>query len=828
MSFQKYHVVTGWQNLARLLLTVFTMLGEHGLGATRVANTTLAFPQEPYSYTRQNAFPGMNFDGVVAFATPPGETNRLFIVEKGGTILVITNLASPTKSVFLNISSRVDANGEGGLLGMAFHPGYATNRLFFVYYTLQSSTPLGTGLHDRLARFQTQAGNPSRADVASEVVLINQHDRADNHNGGDLHFGPDGYLYLSLGDEGGGGDSYGNSGFINRNFFAGILRLDVDKRFGSLAPNSHPASSTNYAVPADNPFVGATSFNGVAIDPATVRTEFWAVGLRNPWRFSFDDETGRLICGDVGEGAREEINIIERGGHYGWNYLEGTTTGTGTPPGGMRFIPPILQYPHGSGNFQGNSITGGRVYRGRNLPGLVGDYIFGDHAVGNIWAVRLDGTNALNWRRLVNDVGVACFGVDPSNGDLLYGFPWDFSEVKRLVATTPNGTLPAQLSGTGAFQNLATLTPQPGVVDYDLNAPFWSDHAKKRRWFSVPRLNQFIGFNSNANWSFPTGTVWVKHFEMEMTNGVASSSRRLETRFLVKNQSGVYGVTYKWNTAQTDATLVDDDGLDETLIIRDGATMRTQVWHYPGRSECATCHTPVGGHALGFQTHQLNRLRDDGGTMVNQILWLSQAGYFSAPVNSTNSLLAYTHPTNSAATLDHRVRSYLGANCSYCHRPGGTGRGHWDARLETPWAQAGIINGVLINDLGNPARRVVRPGVLAESMIHTRVSQLGSLHMPPLATSQLDAAGIGLLDDWIVNGVQGAVITGVEPVVGGLMQISFTGAPGRRYRVEASDTLSGWATLGTVTVGLDGTGLFVDPTPVVAGALLRTYRLAWP
>lgn len=797
--------------------------------ATRAANTTLAFPQEPYNYSFQNAFPGLVFDGVVAFATPPGETNRLFVVEKDGRIQVITNLANPNKTEFLNISSRVDAGGEGGLLGLAFHPGYATNRQFFVYYTLQATSAQGSGLHDRLARFQTLGTNPNRADANSEVVFISQYDRADNHNGGDVHFGPDGYLYLSLGDEGGGGfDQYGNTRTITRNFFAGILRLDVDKLPGNLPPNSHPASSANYFIPADNPFVGATSFNGVTIDPSTVRTEFWAVGLRNPWRFSFDVETGRLICGDVGENLREEINVIVRGGHYGWNYFEGTLASQGTPPTGMSFVPPVLQYPHGSGTFQGSSVTGGRVYRGSKIPGLVGDYIFADHVSGNIWAVNIDGTNVMNWRRLANDVGVACWGVDPSNGDLLYSYPWSFATVMRLVATTPNGTLPSALSGTGAFSDLATLKPNPGIVDYEINAPFWSDYARKRRWFSVPRLNQTIGFSANGNWSFPTGTVWIKHFDMEMTNGVAASARRLETRFLIKNIAGVYGLTYKWNAAQTDATLVGENGVEDTLVVRDGATVRTQVWRYPSRSECSTCHTPSGGYALGFNTHQLNRPRDDAGTVVEQIPWLSGIGYFSSTVATTNGLLAYVHPTNSAAPMDLRVRSYLGANCSYCHRPGGTGRGYWEARLDTPWSLTGIINGPLISDFGNPNARVISPGSLADSMIHRRVSQFGPLHMPPLATSQLDLQGLALLEQWILVGLQGAQFQSLTPLADGRVELVFTGEPRRAYRVESSDTLGSWGQVGTATCGADGKGTFLDSETVPPGSRVRVYRLAWP
>jgi len=795
--------------------------------ASRRVNATLSFPQEPYDYSLEDAFPGIVFEGgAVATATPPGETNRLFVVEKAGAIYVISDLLNPVRTVFLDLRGKVDANGEGGALGLAFHPGYASNRLFFVFYTLQTSTADGSGLHDRLARFQSSPTDPNVALNDSEVPLITQYDEAGNHNAGGLHFGPDGYLYVSLGDEGGGGDGYGNSRTITKDFFSAILRLDVDRRPGSLPPNPHPASSSNYAVPSDNPFVGRTSFNGSPVNPEEVRTEFWAVGLRNPWRFSFDPVTGRLFCGDVGEDMREEVNVIVKGGDYGWNYREGTV-GTGSLPPGVTLTPPILEYPHGSGNFEGMSVVGGVVYRGQKISELHGHYIFGDYGSGNIWSLQYDGTNVMDLRRLAGLVGLASFGADPSNGDILLSQAWS-GPLWRLVRTSVSGSLPAKLSDTGAFENLTVLTPEPGIVDYDINVPFWSDNAKKRRWFSVPELSDTIGFSANGNWSFPLGTVWVKHFELELTNGVASSARRLETRFLVKTTSGAYGLTYKWNAAQTDATLVGEDGANEPIAIRDGGTVRTQVWRYPSRSECLTCHSGAGGFAAGFNTHQLNRLRDDGGTLVQQIPWLSQMGYFNAPVTSTNGLLAYAHATNTSATLDHLVRSYLGANCSACHQPGGTGHGYWDARLQTPWAQSRLINGPLIADLGNANSRVIRPNALADSMIYSRISALGARHMPPLGTTVLDASSIALLSAWISTGLTGAQITAAALGADNRMHLTFMGVHGRTYQIEASSNLGTWIPVGTAQAQADGTGQFIDPAVVMPGAQVRVYRCAWP
>lgn len=723
--------------------------------APRVPNTSLQMPSSPpvFGYTTTNAFGNLPFTDPVAIAVPPGETNRLFVAEQRGRVAVITNLANPTRTVFLDISSRVAGgtpSDERGLLGMAFHPGYATNRFFFVFYTFSNT--------QRVSRFEASPGNPDAALPGSELVLISQVDDYGNHNGGDLHFGPDGYLYVSVGDEGDQNDAGNNSQRIDKDFFSGLLRIDVDKLPGNLPPNPHPASTTNYFVPSDNPFVGATNFNGLAVDPANVRTEFWAVGLRNPWRFAFDRATGTLYCGDVGGGLREEINVIVKGGNYGWAYREGTFNGpkSGQAPGGFASAAPIAQYAHGSATNQGYSVTGGVLYRGERISQLTGAYVFTDYVSGHLWALRPNGTNAVPFEYLTRDAAIAGFGVDPRNGEVLIA-DQDQDRIKTLAYTkniVAGSDLPLTLSDTGAFADLATLTPNAGIVPYDLNVPFWSDGAHKTRWFSVPQTNQFLGFNPRGSWSSPTGTVWIKHFELELTNGVASSRKRLETRFIVRNAGGVYGATYRWDSP-TNATLVPETGLDETFTVDDGGMVRTQVWHYPGRNECLTCHTFAGGLALGFNTPQLNRNFDYGAGPENQIAALSRAGYFPSPVASIHTLAALAQPTNTPASLEYRTRSYLAANCVACHQPGGTGLGSWDARISTPTSQSGLINGSLNNSGGDPANRVIVPGSLDHSMLLQRLSVRGPGQMPPLASTVLDTNAINLVSAWITNDLPG-------------------------------------------------------------------------
>lgn len=723
----------------------------------RVANTTLAMPSarpapESASYSTSNAFPGLTFTDPVALATPPGETNRLFVVEQDGLILVITNLAAPTRSVFLNMTNRVvftSGNDERGLLGLAFHPNYASNRHFFVFYTAT-----GTGGSNRVSRFTTRADNAHLADTNSEVIFISQFDDCSNHNGGDVHFGPDGYLYVSLGDEGGGDDNCngGNSQRIDKDFFSAILRIDVDKNPGSLPPNHHPSivAPTNYAIPPDNPFIGATQFNGVAVSSNQVRTEFWAVGLRNPYRMSFDEVTGDLYVGDVGQGAREEVDLITRGGNYGWKWREGfiATPSIGAPPAGFtNYIDPILDYPRSDGY----SVTGGRVYRGDRFPELVGRYIFCDYGSGNIWSLTNNGTNVTTRTLLANDANIACFGVDPRNGDLLMGDRGS-DDIRRLVRTPAATNFPQTLTASGVFSNPGSLNPHAGIIPYELNVPFWSDNAAKRRWFSVPSTNLALAFSAENVWGLPTGTVWIKHFELELTSGVPSSARRIETRLLIKTSApeGGYGVTYRWGDSTNEAYLVLDAGLNEQFVVDDGGTIRTQTWRYPSRSECLPCHNVVAGFALGFNTPQLNRDSPHvPGGPTNQLVHLASMGYFNTNFISANLLRALPHPTNDAASLESRARAYLQANCSQCHFPGGPTPASFDTRLFTPLSSASIVDGALVNTMSDPLNRVLTPNDVVHSMIYTRIALRGAGQMPPLASSLVDTQGVALLAAWI-------------------------------------------------------------------------------
>ncbi len=311
----------------------------------------------------------------------PDGSGRLFVVEQAGVIRIVQD-GQTLPDAFLDIRERVGSQGnEQGLLGLAFHPAYVENRTFVVNYTDRNGDTV-------IARFRASADDPNRADAGSEEALLRVSQPYANHNGGGLAFGPDGYLYIALGDGGSGGDPQGN-GQSTDTLLGKLLRIDVP-------------SDGGYLVPPDNPYV-----NGGG------RMEIWAIGLRNPFRFSFDALTGDLYIGDVGQNQWEEIDFLPHGSpggaNFGWNYREGTHEYQGQPPAGLALIDPVFEYGHGPGC----SVTGGTVYRGSALPELGGVYLFGDFCSGQVWGLVMNADGTAQARELFRTgANISSFAVD--------------------------------------------------------------------------------------------------------------------------------------------------------------------------------------------------------------------------------------------------------------------------------------------------------------------------------------------------------------------------------------------------------------------------------
>ncbi|HEY7751059.1 MAG TPA: PQQ-dependent sugar dehydrogenase [Ignavibacteriaceae bacterium] len=398
-------------------------------------------------YTLIDAFPNLTgFSSPVDLRHSGDCSNRIFVAEQNGIIKVFPNKSNVTNSevkIFLNIDDSVASGGEMGLLGLTFHPDYENNGYFYVNYT--ADPPRRT----IIARFQVSATNPDSAIKSSKLNLITFSQPFSNHNGGWVGFGPnDGYLYIATGDGGSGGDPQNNGQRINT-LLGKILRIDVDNQDPGL----------NYAIPQSNPFYDSTG---------TTRREIYAWGLRNPWRCSFDPVTGWLWAGDVGQSAREEVDIIENGENYGWRCYEGNlaynTSGCLAP---SNYVFPVWDYPRS----QGFSVTGGYVYRGPNHPGLIGKYIYADWGSDIIWSLEYDGINPPTNTQLVTGASnPTSFGTDEASE--LYvvtsasGRIFKFNPTAPIVAPT----------------NLTADATNPAEVELN-----WRDNSNNEDGFTIER-----------------------------------------------------------------------------------------------------------------------------------------------------------------------------------------------------------------------------------------------------------------------------------------------------------------------------------------------------
>lgn len=413
----------------------------------------------PDGYSVGPAFGGLAFQAPTQVVFAPGETHRAFVVEQAGRIAMIADVTHPTRQVVLDLSASLVGDDAGhGMLSMAFHPQFAQNGYFYVW------TPIweNGARFLRLLRF-TMAGNGS-VDPSTELVILSQPVGAGGHDGGTVLFGPDGYLYLSIGDgdEGdAGAEAIASHQRIDQGFFGGVFRIDVDKRAGNLAPNAHLGQvAANYLVPADNPFVGATSFNGSPVDPTQVRTEFWAAGLRNPFRMAFDAASGELWVGDVGLSAEEEVDVIVKGANYGWNFIEGDIPGPAAAqlPAGVTFTPPVWVYDHSQGD---NCIIGGMIYHGAKFPELQGEYLFGDEGSGRVWVAASPATRpfaAGSVPMVAAAAGVVNIVEQPGTGDVLL-VNITHGVIQELVAAAPNAASgPPQFT----FQPVSQTTAAAG------------------------------------------------------------------------------------------------------------------------------------------------------------------------------------------------------------------------------------------------------------------------------------------------------------------------------------------------------------------------------
>ena len=736
----------------------------------------------------ENAFPNLTFVDPVDLREYPG-TNKLILAGKDGRVWTFENNPNVSSAnLFLDIRNQVRTEGDCGILGIIFHPefgqaGSPNREYIYVYYRYTQQKGRRDQLaYVRLSRFNVPNNGQLKADKGSEYVMIQQYDRHDWHNGGSMFFHPtEKFLYLIIGDEGGAFDEFDSGQKINHSLFSGILRIDVDRRGGNVShpirrqpkppvnpPSGWPGTfSQGYYIPNDNPWVNA---NGNNLE------EFWAIGMRSPHRMWFDEPTGDIWFGDIGQGAREEVTIIRKRGNAQWPYKEGFRNGSKPKPNNLigNDTPPLLDYNRSIGS----SVIGGIVYReGKWSSSLGGKYLFTDNVVQNIWEVDYYNTGSKeqkiiatvpfltdNWKD-----GPSHMFVDKT-GEIyilqLGGHNRGGGKIYKLAPKTESGiNAPQRLSQTGAFQDLNTLTPNPGIIPYGVNISFWSDGALKRRWVALPNdgnhnsADEKITFSEDGTWAFPKGSVFIKHMDLPVDDTDPSVLKKIETRFMVRGNDGsYYSLTYRWRENESDADLVESTtGADRIVNIKTANGNRQYTWHYPSSTECRTCHNSGAKQILGLNSRQLNHeiFYPSSGRSGNQLATMNHLKWFDTNLSEEEIENFTTLPelTDNSVSIEERARAYLDVNCAYCHRPDGI-KAKFDARFTTPLEDQNLLLTVPDDNLGISGGRIIAPGDVGRSILFQRINSLEEgIMMPPLAKRVVDDQGINIIRTWI-NGME--------------------------------------------------------------------------
>ncbi|HEX4797114.1 MAG TPA: PQQ-dependent sugar dehydrogenase, partial [Humisphaera sp.] len=573
-----------------------------GSSTKRIAWTgshVVGSPDGPLPYTVTRAFAKLKLFQPLYVSEEPG-SDAFFLLQHLGS------WSGPGRLLRFKNDPNVDSaqtllDMDRLAYGMTLHPDFVHNGYLYIISNGPSSQP--RPYKDRISRFTVDRKPPYGIDPKSEQIILEWD--SNGHDGGDLAFGPDGYLYHASGD--GSADSDANlRGQDITHLNSAMLRLDVD----------HPDAGKAYSIPKDNPFINTPG----------ARPEIWAYGFRNPWRIAFDRFTGALWVGQNGQDLWEEVYLVHKGENYGWSVYEGShpfNLNRARGPTGIVF--PVVEHPHS----EMRSISGGVVYYGSKLPQLRGAYIYGDWSTGRIWGVKHDGKQ-VTWHQELARTTLQIVGFrETAAGDLLVvDQGGGLYYLTPAPTDAPHPSFPTKLSETGLFRSTKDNIPDPALIAYDVNAPLWSDGAAKERFIAVPNDGK-LEMTPTHGWNCPEGTVLVKTFSLETQAGMP---RRIETRLLTKQLGQWVGYSYLWNDDQTDATLVAAEGIDRDYSVRDATAQggeRTQRWHFPSRAECMTCHSRAANFVLGLSTLQLNRDHEYAGMRENQLSHLERLGMLS-------------------------------------------------------------------------------------------------------------------------------------------------------------------------------------------------------
>ncbi|MEQ1824860.1 MAG: PQQ-dependent sugar dehydrogenase [Pirellula sp.] len=699
-------------------------------------------PEPPPPFKSVRAFPNLKFEHPLHLVSALS-TNRLFVAEQAGVIYSFINRADAAAELFIDLRQEIktlhlnaSAHEVEAVYGLVFHPQFEQNRQCFICYTLRQRDNPNLTDGTRVSRFTVTNTDPPRADPLSEEIVLTF--LQGGHNGCDLHFGPDGFLYISTGDGSNPNPPDAlNTGQDVSDLLSSILRIDVD----------HKDEGKSYAVPKDNPFVTTKG----------ARPEVWAYGFRNPWRMSFDSTSGGLFVGDVGWELWESVCRVERGGNYGWAAMEGPQSIKPEKVGPTPLRPPLIALPHAIAT----SVTGGYVYRGSKFPELMGAYVFGDFESRRMWSARFEGDKVKEMTELTSpSVRISSFGLD--NFGELYFLDYDNGSIHTLErndADQNNLQFPKSLSETGLFASVLDHAPAQGVVSFQPIAEQWQDGATSDRWAAFPNLS--AATLHPVGKMIPGITDWHRarvHFPKDgvLLKTISLGGRRIETQLLHFDGTEWRGYSYAWREDQSDADLVPRDGTEKEITVAD----QRHIWQFHSRNQCLSCHNGWSEFSLAFHPDQLNRFDQDG---RNQLQTLTQAEYIrrvnidgkTLPAFDTDSIAkesSLCSPSDGSQPLANRARSYLHANCGHCHREGGGGAVPLRMQANTSDEELKAI-GVRPSrgDFGLPGAQIIKAGDPHSSTLYYRMSKFGRDRMPHLGSDLPDEAGLKLIGDWITQ-----------------------------------------------------------------------------
>jgi putative heme-binding domain-containing protein len=737
-------------------------------------------PNPPAPYAIRPAYPHLSFKNPTSVEELLG--GRMLVTEIGGNIYTfVKDSQTQQKELLLTI--------DGGKIwhATAYLQTGPEWQLFVCYSKDDTSY---------VSRFQVN--DSTKADPKSEEVILTW--PAGGHNGGCLRFGTDGMLYISTGDGSGPNPPDGRTAAQDvSNLFGCVLRIDIRRK----------DEGKNYLVPEDNPFV----------DLAGARPEIWAYGLRNPWKFGVDRETGNIFAADNGWESWEMVHRIVRGGNCGWPIMEGRAVlRSEVKQGPTPIRPPVKDHSHS----EANSVIGGPIYRGTTLPALNGTFIYGDYITGTIWGLKSDGEDSYVHTTLVDtDQRITAF-AEGSAGEL---FVLDYDYTGQIYELIPSGLqdksadFPRRLSETGLFTSLKTMTPAPGITPYDVVVERWVDGATAKRWVAIPDSGSITLGDGTTPASYPEGTVFVNHLTMPEADST-KDPLPLETQILHYENGSWHPYSYLWDEDKTDATLVDSAGTDREFGFASPgdavAEVTGRTWHANAENECRMCHNAGSGFVLGFVPNQLHRaLSSSKADDQNQLDWLAGhrvvASAVPLPEDSPAKLV---DPHDESQNLNDRARSYLHGNCSSCHHPGGNAIVSFYLRRELPFDDLKTNKGTGIGTFGLENAKLIVPGDPYRSVLLYRMSKLGYARMPYIGSRVVDSQGVALIDQWIRSLPHDDSELDSTPVQKGsqdqklLLQLASNkrprGAPGRGQQAAVDSLVRSTAGALALSVGLHG------------------------